>query len=107
MIFEKRKRKKAWIIPYLVFIAAAGVIFFNAGSFGKNADDEAKKNLTETVRKMAVHCYAIEGQYPQNTEYLEENYGLSYNHSRYTVHYELIGSNLMPDIFVTESDYNA
>lgn len=62
MIFEKRKSKKTWIIPYLVFAAVAGAIFFNAGSFSENSDNEAKENLTETVQKMAVHCYAIEGR---------------------------------------------
>ena len=56
----------------------------------------------DAVRKAALTCYAVEGAYPGTLSYLEENYGLSYDHSRYLVAYDAFASNLFPDIRVIE-----
>ena len=48
-------------------------------------------------------CYAAEGVYPPNAAYLEEHYGVQIDHTLYTVKYEVIASNLMPDITVLEN----
>ena len=48
-------------------------------------------------------CYAAEGIYPPNLEYLEEYYGLQIDETRYTVHYSAFAENLMPDITVLEN----
>ena len=58
--------------------------------------------LEEAVRRSAVACYAAEGAYPPDVEYLEEHYGLQVDRERYAVKYEVIASNLMPDITVLE-----
>lgn len=47
-----------------------------------------------------MHCYAIEGQYPESVAYLEENYGLRIDHDRYIVHYDIFADNIMPEITV-------
>ena len=64
--------------------------------------DEDKQRLEDVVRRAAVACYAAEGMYPPNLEYLEEHYGIQVNHSRYVVDYISIAENLMPDITVLE-----
>ena len=33
-------------------------------------------------------------------QYLEEHYGLTYDSEKYVISYEIIGSNLMPDVSV-------
>ena len=48
----------------------------------------------------AVQCYALEGFYPEDLEYLETHYGLSYDSEKYVISYEVIGSNLMPDVTI-------
>ena len=72
-----------------------------------NLDDgrrsEGKTQLEEAVRRSAVACYAAEGIYPPNLEYLEEHYGVQVDRERYTVVYEVFASNLMPDITVLEN----
>lgn len=63
---------------------------------------QEKQSLEEAVRRDMVTCYALEGVYPESLDYLKEHYGLTYNEDRYIVNYEVLGSNLMPDVTVME-----
>ena len=56
----------------------------------------------DAVRNAALTCYAVEGAYPTNLEYLRSHYGLAYDQDRYLVRYDSYGMNLMPDISVVE-----
>ncbi len=56
--------------------------------------------LENAVRRSAVQCYAIEGEYPADLEYLISNYNLYYDIEKYVVHYQNIGGNLLPEISV-------
>ena len=47
-----------------------------------------------------MQCYALEGTYPPNLQYLEEHYGLTYDKKRFYVDYLAIGSNFFPDVTV-------
>ena len=64
--------------------------------------DEDKQRLEDVVRRAAVACYAAEGMYPPNLEYLEEHYGVQVDSRHFKVHYIAIAENLMPDISVLE-----
>ena len=104
MLGTKKRRKSGigiYIIGYLLLI-----VFFVVGTnrIGESSGKNATESLREIVRKTAVHCYAVEGRYPKDMEYMEKNYGLRYNHEKFTVHYQVIGQNLMPDIFIVGSD---
>jgi len=56
--------------------------------------------LADAVRRAAVQSYALEGRFPDNIQYLEENYGLIIDHKRFAVYYEPMGDNLLPQIRV-------
>ena len=56
--------------------------------------------LADAVRRAAVQCYALEGSFPNNLKYLEENYGLIIDYENYAVYYESMGDNLLPSIRV-------
>ena len=58
--------------------------------------------VESNIRKAAISCYAIEGAYPQTMDYLEDHYGLQFDHDKYVVEYDIIGSNVMPWIAVAE-----
>lgn len=45
--------------------------------------EQAEQSLRTAVLDAAVQCYALEGAYPQSLSYLEENYGVQVNHSRF------------------------
>ena len=72
--------------------------------FALGRDDEGKRQLEDAIRRSAVACYAAEGIYPPDLAYLEEHYGIQIDESRYTVYYDIFGSNLMPDITVLENE---
>lgn len=61
---------------------------------------QQQESLENAIRKSAVHCYAVEGAYPESLDYLKEHYGITYDEDRFLVDYEIIGSNLMPDVHV-------
>lgn len=61
-----------------------------------------KAQLQEALTRAAVTCYAAEGVYPPDLDYLVEHYGIQINDDLYAVKYEVIASNLMPDITVLE-----
>lgn len=85
-----------------IFLFCAVILFFLAGlsSVSENTSREEAEGLEDSVRKSAVHCYALEGYYPEDLHYLETNYGITYDHEKYVVYYESIGENMMPDIRV-------
>lgn len=64
----------------------------------KANEEEKFEILSDAIKRSAVQCYAIEGFYPPNIEYLEDNYGLVVNHDNYVVSYNIFASNIMPEI---------
>ena len=58
--------------------------------------------VRDAVKNAALTCYAVEGMYPAELDYLQEHYRLSFNEDRYIVYYEAFASNLMPSIKVVE-----
>ena len=91
--------KKRSLFPALVLI----LCFWSALSrleSGQRA--EGKQQLEEAARRAAVTCYASEGFYPPDVAYMQVHYGLQWEESRYTIRYERVADNLMPDITVLE-----
>ena len=83
---------------------AVGILMLAAvlliGSIDERMQTQELETLKEQVRRAAVSCYASEGRYPLELDYLEENYGLIYDHTRYSILYDAFASNVMPDIEV-------
>ena len=69
---------------------------------GRMQGEEETRLVRDAVLKATVTCYAVEGAYPEDLEYLKENYKLAYNENRYFVTYDSFASNRIPDIYVTE-----
>lgn len=90
-----KKRLVLWLAVLLCFLLALGRL-----STGHRA--EGAVQLESAIRRCAVSCYALEGFYPPDLGYMTEHYALQYDEDHYTVHYEAIASNLMPDITVVE-----
>lgn len=101
-----RKRRNPWLgmLRGLLLPAAAAValVMFAAAldglSTGRDAED--LRQLEEALRRGCAACYAAEGVYPPNLEYLEDHYGIRVDEERYAVFYSAFADNLMPDITV-------
>ena len=69
----------------------------------KNQSAAEGLGITEkAIHRAVVQCYAIEGAYPPNLEYIEENYGVQIDRDKYFVYYEAYAQNIMPDLIVRE-----
>ena len=97
-----RKILKAVLFP-LILVAILSFFLSALYNLNDGRGQEDKKQLESALTRAAVACYAVEGAYPPNVQYLEDNYGIQINKTLYTVKYEVIASNLMPDITVIEN----
>ena len=84
------------IVLALVLFAGA----LDSLTLGRSAED--LRQLEEALRRGCVSCYAVEGQYPPDLDYLKDHYGIQIGETRYTVVYDVFAPNLMPDITVLE-----
>lgn len=101
-----RRRKTPWggmLRGLLMPAAALAVLLFFAAalnSLDSGRGEEDMRRLEDALRQGCVACYAIEGVYPPDLEYLEEHYGVQIDRDRYLVHYDIFAENLMPNITV-------
>jgi len=92
------KKNKFKILSVVVIILFVLYLYFAVDSAQNKNDLEKHNILSEAIIRSAVQCYAIEGFYPPNVEYLENNYGLVVDHDMYVVSYSVFASNIMPDV---------
>lgn len=86
----------------ILFVLIAAILMAGMDNVaGQNAEEQLRI-AEDNVRKAVVSCYALEGRYPPDIQYLQEQYGLQLNEKKYTVHYEIFAENIMPEITVTE-----
>ena len=88
------------VLATLIIVVFAVLTLNGIFSFGGNADSKRLELIRDTIKKAAVQCYAIEGSYPTDLNYLVKNYGIVLNENSYFYHYVFIGSNTMPDVSV-------
>ena len=90
------------LIELLLLCALFATLFASFRTLDNDASKEGINQLETSVRRSVIACYAAEGVYPPNVEYLKENYGLQVDESKYSVKYSVFAENLMPDITVIE-----
>ena len=99
----KKHLNKLYPLVWVLAILCVLFCFMTALSNLNNGQSaEEKERLEEALSRAAVACYALEGAYPPDLEYLIDNYNVQINTDRFTVKYELYASNLMPDITVLD-----
>ncbi len=97
--FEMKHKKFNWRIFTPLFVLLTLLIFLLLFQSMQNNNIERSRAALETaLNRDIAHCYAMEGFYPPSLSYLEEHYGLTYDHDLFFVDYNPIASNLYPDI---------
>lgn len=99
-----REEKNIFKAILAVLLVVAALLCFLSGlsNLSHGSVHEEKQQLEQAVRRAAVSCYATEGIYPPDLEYLQQHYGIQISSSHFVVSYEFVASNLMPDITVLE-----
>ena len=90
------------IFKLLLIALVLGLCVALVGYMDRSNQSAESEIVRKAVREAAITCYAVEGAYPDDVEYLQEYYHLSYNTDRYLVTIESFASNHLPDIYVTE-----
>ena len=90
-------KTSASVITSIVLIL---LLAFMADRVKSSNEAEQTAILKNAVIRSITECYALDGAYPPNIDYLVEHYGLTYDSSQYFIDYQYIGSNLRPDVTI-------
>ena len=90
------------IAAILVFVALIIVFVVLVNNITGKGNRREMDIVKDAVKNATLTCYAVEGMYPDDLNYLIEHYNLSYNKDRYIVYYEPLASNVIPSIKVVE-----
>lgn len=94
----------AAVLAAVLVILALVWFFFSLRGLQVQQREEGRKQLETALRRAAVACYATEGIYPPDLDYLTAHYGIQIEEEHYIVHYNIFADNLMPDITVLTKD---
>jgi len=72
---------------------------FNKKKLSANSADRISQ-IEDIIRKSVNQCYALEGSYPPDLQYLVDHYGLILDYETYFYFYEAHGGNLRFNIKV-------
>ena len=101
-----KKRKSGFarrlILALVVFAVLLMSVYLLVNKVGSASGQAETELVRDAVRSAVLTCYAVEGAYPTNIEYLKEYYGLAYNEEAYKVIYDAFASNIMPSVVVVE-----
>jgi hypothetical protein len=98
----KRRTRRIFSAVMTAALSIAVIIFAAVGLTG--LDRSLRSRQTATVQKAVTaavnECYALEGTYPPDLEYLHDNYGLVLDTQHYIYDYSVFASNIAPTIHV-------
>lgn len=93
---------KAHALSLVVFCAMVALLFSGLHNAQQASQSQALEMVEQSIARAMVTCYAVEGVYPESFAYLQENYGLAVDESKYMVDYQAFASNIMPTVTVLE-----
>ena len=96
------RRGKKDIAAGIAFVALIVGFILLVNSITTTSDLKETEMVYDAVKNAALTCYAAEGSYPENLQYLRDHYKLAYNQEKFVVEYDAFASNLMPTINVLE-----
>lgn len=101
MYSDRLAKRKTWILWALLLLLLLGALALIFSDGGRDLDDSSALAIREAVQRSALQCYAVEGVYPPDLQYLEDNYGLQVNEEDFYMTYDAFASNLPPTVRVT------
>lgn len=87
------------LVLMIVSLVVIGIVMTAFTGYESSIDENETLRIKETVEKYAIQCYATEGAYPPNIDYLSEHYGLIIN-DKFIYEYEAVAENIKPIIQV-------
>ncbi len=91
---------KSLITALIIFAVIFLVAIIAINSVQQSRKAESAEIIETGVRRAAMECYTNEGFFPNNIDYLIENYHLYTDIDHCIIHYSAVSSNIMPEIKV-------
>ena len=103
MMYSDRKKSR---VPLIVCIALAAVIVVLVALWAfkvpsKDIQEDTAAAVRSAVERCALQCYVVEGVYPPDLRYLQDNYGLQVNTRDFYITYNAFSENLPPEVTVS------
>ena len=101
-------KKGAWdiirsaIMPLIFTVVVIAIIMSGLSQTADASRAESLRILEDSIHRAVVVAYAVNGRYPESIQYIEENFGIHIDRTRFVVHYDIFASNVFPDIAVIE-----
>ena len=90
------------VAAILIFVALIIAFVFLINNITGKGNGRELEIVRDAVKNAALTCYAVEGMYPDDIQYLRDHYNLSFNEDKYVVYYEPFASNVIPALKVVE-----
>lgn len=97
---QGNRAQKYVLVAFAVIILVNIYLVIRLEQISVHDTAQQMAQIEKAVKHAAVQCYALEGSYPDQVSYLEQHYGVTYDHNLYFVHYRYDGANLLPQIQV-------
>lgn len=98
---EKTRSVRALAVTLAVFALLLGMALYLLQGIGNVSQEQQVEQVRQAVRSALITCYAVEGRYPPDVQWLKEHYGLAYDEDRYIVSFDAFASNILPDVRVS------
>lgn len=90
------------MLALLILVATCLITISGIRTTVSSTKKEEKAQLELAIRRAIVECYAIEGAYPPDVDYMEAHYGVVVDDNAFIVHYDSFATNVMPDFKVLD-----
>lgn len=91
---------RVFSLPILAFCLLLALFLNGISSVSETTVNKQMESLETALNRSIAQSYAVDGIYPPSLAYIEEHYGLYYNHDLFFIDYQPIGSNLLPDVTI-------
>ena len=102
-MYSDSEKRIPFFLPVLLLAVCALIAVFVIRGVGRDERlaEEGRVAIEDAIQRSAKQCYVVEGVYPPDLAYLENNYGLQVNTKDYYITYDAFASNLPPNVIVT------
>ena len=98
-------RRFAFWLPIAAFVLLFVLFLSGIRGLSDTTAAKQKESLETALSRSIAQCYAVEGVYPEDLDYLKEYYGLTYDEETFLVDYVSYGSNLRPEVTVLRKNH--
>lgn len=95
-----KQRNTIYIVAFILFLFVLGMLLYATITMKQDTLDFQKETVEKNIQRACVECFVLEGRYPSSLDYLQEQYGFTYNKDLFFIDYRPVAENIMPDITI-------